>query len=403
MNSCQTFVGRSSTHWRTIVGRLNGSLWLLVAIAAFAAMAGCNESASGQSNFTSASGQLDFTSVVNGLISTAQTTNPVPSLCVAIGKKGNVIYSSCSGLIDVADKIPATPTSIYRIASVTKQFTAALIMLLANQNPPALSLSDPVSKYVPELSSDPAVTIMSLLNMSAGLVDYTTLPEVTSWFNGVAPATVIDALAPLPLDFPAGAAFEYSNSDPFVLGAVIESISGMSYSAYIQNTLLGPYGLNSTHYGPSPTGANAIGYTLDDSGAFVPALVIDPSALYAAGALTSDVLDIVKWDWLLLGGALLPAAAVSQMTTPPPINGSSHSEPSVYGFGLIATELYGRPLVMHGGTVPGFNDVTSTFTDIGWSIAVMSNISVNNYPVTSLWRQIVAAVSAPDSQFRSEC
>jgi hypothetical protein len=107
MNSCQTFVvGRSSMYWRTIVGLLNGSLWLLVVIAAFAAMAGCNGSASGQP---------DFTPVVNGLISTAQTTNPVPSLCVAIGKKGNVIYSSCSGLIDVANKIPATPTSIYRI------------------------------------------------------------------------------------------------------------------------------------------------------------------------------------------------------------------------------------------------------------------------------------------------
>jgi CubicO group peptidase (beta-lactamase class C family) len=115
------------------------------------------------------------------------------------------------------------------------------------------------------------------------------------------------------------------------------------------------------------------------------------------------VLDIVKWDWLLLGRKLLPAEAVKQMTTPPPINGSSHGEPSVYGFGLISTRLYGRPLVMHGGTVPGFNDVTSTFTDTGWSIAVMSNISVNNYPATGLWRQIVSAVCAPGSRYRPQC
>jgi CubicO group peptidase (beta-lactamase class C family) len=177
----------------------------------------------------------------------------------------------------------------------------------------------------------------------------------------------------------------------------------MSYGAYIQKTLLGPNGLAATLYGPSPNGSNPVGYTLDNSGSFVPAVVIDTSALYAAGGLTSDVLDLVKWDWLFLGGQLLPAQAIKQMITPPPINGSSHSEPSVYGFGLISTELYGRPLVMHGGTVPGFNDVTSTFTDTGFSISVMSNISVNNYPVTLLWRQILDTVCAPGSQFRPEC
>ncbi|MGC1678761.1 MAG: serine hydrolase domain-containing protein [Candidatus Binataceae bacterium] len=372
---------------KSIAGMIAGIFAILIA-------AGCN---------SSASGQPDFTSKVDQLIDSAQTTNKVPSICVAIGRKGNVTYTHCAGLIDVNHNIPATPTSIYQIASVTKQFTSAAIMILANQNPPALSLTDPVSKYVPELATDPGITIESLMNMSAGLVDYITLPQAPEWFSGVAPLTVINALAPLPLGFPSGTAFEYVNSDPFVLGVVIENISGMSYGDFIQTRLLAPNGLTSTSYGPSPTGANAIGYTRDDSGNLVQAVVIDPSATFAAGALSSDVMDIVKWDGLLLGGKILPADEVRQMTTPPPITGSSHAEPSVYGYGLVATDLYRRPIVMHGGRVPGFNNITSTFTDTGWSISVMSNIDVRDYLVDGLWRQILHTVCAPGSLFRPEC
>lgn len=306
-------------------------------------------------------------------------------------------------MIDIANNIPATPSSIYMIGSVTKQFTTTAIMMLANQNPVALSIDDPVSKYIPALSTDPGVTIASLMNMSGALVDYTTLPQAPDWFRGVTPSTVIDALAPLPLRFQSGTAFQYSNSNTFVLGAVIEKVTGTSYGNFIETRLLEPNGLASTHYGPSPTGANAVGYTRDEAGNLVPALVIDPSALYSAGALSSNVLDMVKWDWLLLGGGLVPAKAVTQMTTPPPINGFSHSEPSVYGFGLNSTQLYGRPIVMHGGRIPGFNDVTSTFTDTGWSISVMSNIDASNYVADLLWRQILDAICTPSSPFRPEC
>jgi D-alanyl-D-alanine carboxypeptidase len=374
-------------HLRTGVGIIACLFALLLA-------AGCNGSASGEP---------DFGTTVDRLIAAAQTTNKVPSLCVAIGRKGTVLYSQCAGLIDIAKNIPATPASIYMIGSITKQFTTTAIIMLANQNPPALSTDDPVSKYIPALLTDRGVTIASLMNMSAGLVDYTTLPQAPSWFTGVAPSTVIDALAPLPPHFQSGTAFEYSNSNTFVLGAVIEKVTGTTYGNFIETRLLEPNGLASTHYGPSPTGANAVGYTRDDAANLVPAVVIDPSALYSAGALSSNVLDMIKWDWLLLGGGLLPTKVVTQMTTPPPINGSSHSEPSVYGFGLNSTELYGRPIVMHGGRIPGFNDVTSTFTDTGWSISVMSNIDVSNYVADVLWRQILDAICTPSSPFRPEC
>jgi D-alanyl-D-alanine carboxypeptidase len=196
---------------------LGTGVGIIACLFALLLAAGCNGSASGEP---------DFGTTVDRLIAAAQTTNKVPSLCVAIGRKGTVLYSQCAGLIDIAKNIPATPASIYMIGSITKQFTTTAIIMLANQNPPALSTDDPVSKYIPALSTDRGVTIASLMNMSAGLVDYTTLPQAPSWFTGVAPSTVIDALAPLPPHFQSGTAFEYSNSNTFVLGAVIEKVTG---------------------------------------------------------------------------------------------------------------------------------------------------------------------------------
>lgn len=359
-------------------------------------LAACNGS-------DSASAEPSFNAQVDALIDSAQTTNRVPSICAAIGKKGNVIYSHCSGMIDIAGGTPATPTSIYQIGSITKQFTTVAIMMLANQNPPALALSDPITRYIPALTNASTVTLETTMNMSSGLVDYTTLPQVPQWYNGVAPGTVISALVPFGLHFPAGTAFEYSNSNMFLLGVVIEHASGMTYGNFLQRRILGPNNLTSISYGPSPTGPNAVGYTRDDKGDLTVVPNLAPSASYAAGALNSNVLDIVKWDWLFLGGQVLPSKLVAQMTAPPPINGSSHSEPSVYGFGVNSTELYGRPIVMHGGRVPGFNAITSTFTDTGFSVMAVTNIDVTGYVIDTVWRQIVDRVCAPTSEFQPQC
>ncbi len=126
------------------------SAWIVLFCLSVLTGAGCN---------SSASSEPDFSTKVDKLVDTAQTANQVPSICVAIGRKGKPIYAHCSGMIDLANNTPAPPESIYLIGSVTKQFTTTAIMMLANQKPPALSLSDPVSKYIPALSSDPGITI----------------------------------------------------------------------------------------------------------------------------------------------------------------------------------------------------------------------------------------------------
>jgi D-alanyl-D-alanine carboxypeptidase len=344
-----------------------------------------------------------FKGSVDNLIDRTVANNRLPSICVAIGKQGKVIYTHCAGQMNLAKNLPATPSTIYQIGSVTKQFTATALMLLANRKPSAVVLNAPVANYVPQMAPDPTITVANMMNMSAGLVDYTTLPEAAGWFGGVDPLTVVNAIAPLPLHFQSGTAFEYSNSDMYVLGVLIENVTGQTYGQYLQTALLQPNGLNATNYGPSAVGPNAIGYTRDDSGNLIPAIIVDPSASYAAGALTSNITDIIKWDWLLLGGHILPSKLVTQMTTPPPINGSGYGEPSVYGYGLMSTVLYGRRIVLHAGRIPGFNAITSTFTDTGWSIVVMTNIDVTNYVVDNAWREILETVCSPSSKFRQQC
>lgn len=205
-----------------------------------------------------------FSGTVDSLIDRTVANNRLPSICVAIGKRGKVIYTHCAGQMDLAKNLPATPSTIYQIGSITKQFTTTALMLLANQKPSAVTLNAPVANYVPQMATDPTITVASMMNMSAGLVDYTTLPEAAGWLNGVDPLTVVNAIAPLPLHFQSGTAFEYSNSDMYVLGVLIENVTGQSYGQYLQTALLEPNGLNATNYGPSPIGPNAIGYTRDD-------------------------------------------------------------------------------------------------------------------------------------------
>jgi D-alanyl-D-alanine carboxypeptidase len=159
-------------------------------------------------------------------------------------------------------------------------------MLLANQQPSAVTLNAPVANYVPQMATDPTIAVASMMNVSAGLVDYTTLPEAAGWLSGVDPLTVVNANAPLPLHFQSGTGFEYSNSDMFLLGLLIENVTGQSYGRYLQTALFDPNALNSTNYDPSPIGPNAVGYTRDENGNLIPGIIVDPSASYAAGGLT---------------------------------------------------------------------------------------------------------------------
>ena len=352
------------------------------------------------------SSYAEFAQFVTTTIDQAQTAPDLPpSICVAIGRRGAPFYTHCVGNAALAPRVAASPETVYQIASLSKQFTAAAIMQLNTVNPPAVSLDGLLTDYVPQMDSHPAITIRELLNHTTGLFEYTNLPQADEWGeSGVTPDEFVAALVPTPQVFMPESAFQYCDTNYYFLGLIIQAASGDAYDNYLRQQFFDPFKLSFTGYGPVLGVLNAAGYKLGPGQTLVPAEKVDVSALFASGGLSSNVLDLVKWDWLLLGGSILPQAAVEQMITPSGVPDYSTGIPSTYGFGLFSERIYHRRLVSHTGAVSGFFGFNATFTDDGWSIALLTNIDVDDDPqITNLGPKIIKAVCRPDSYFRNWC
>jgi D-alanyl-D-alanine carboxypeptidase len=169
-----------------------------------------------------------------------------------------------------------------------------------------------------------------LLNHTSGLADYTTFPSYLGWAtNGVSEATLLTAVSQAPLLFHPGTQWSYSNSNYFALGAVIEKVTGQSYEANLEQSVIQPLALTSTYYSLPPPPQSAIGYTMSTTGGIVPALVVNRSAPFAAGALSSSVIDFVAWDNALINGQVISAASFKEMTTPIPPRWGTREGPTV--------------------------------------------------------------------------
>lgn len=143
---------------------------------------------------------------------------------------------------------------------------------------------------------------------------------------------MVAAITPLPLNFPPGTAFQYNNTNYFLLGAIVARVGGDTFGGYLRDNLLLPFGLKETFDGPAPGVPNAAGYRGSDNQL---APVLDPAALRGAGSLSTTVLDLVRRDWLLLGGGILSPSVIREMTTPPRVPIFEKKEPSPYAMGLV--------------------------------------------------------------------
>jgi CubicO group peptidase (beta-lactamase class C family) len=278
---------------------------------------------------------------------------------VLVGRDGRVIYEGAFGEADRELHVRNTPAMHYRIASMTKQFTAALVLRLVEDG--LLQLDSPVSAYLPDYPRPQAdrLTLRALLNHSAGLPDYPRLPgfyerEAT---RGHTPAGLLALFDSLPLAFAPGSQWAYSNSDYIVLGAIIERITGQSYATAIRERLLAPLGLTQTAYDDPDevVEGRARGY-MRDSTRMINAPYIDPSAVYAAGMLRSTVGDIFRWAEQIRAGAVFKTKATADLMFSPQIPTSTPL--GDYGFGVFVgkQDLSGRSflVIQHGGTINGF-------------------------------------------------
>ena len=303
----------------------------------------------------------------------ASLAAPFSGFSVAVVKGRDTLMMKGYGSANIELGVPATPATIYRIGSLTKQFTSSIVMQLVEQG--KIRLDDPLSKYRPAIPAHwRAVTIHNLLNHTSGIPSYTDVgPSVRPLFVTGAPRdSLIGLLYSDSLMFAPGTGFYYNNTGYYLLGMLIEQITGKSYAANVAD-LVKPLGLQRTMYCSTtpliPGRAN--GY--DRQGpALVNASYIDMDIPYAAGSICSTAGDLVAWAQALSSGKVVRPESYRTMTTPMKL---ASVRPMTYGFGLTIDTLGTHRTVMHGGNVNGFAAGLIVLPDDSVYVAVLSNTS----------------------------
>ncbi len=301
---------------------------------------------------------------------------------VLVAWKGKVILSKGYGMANQHLGIPNTPETKFFIGSITKQFTAAAILKLAEEG--QLSVDDPIGEHLPTYPAPDAdrIAIHHLLTHTSGIPNYTEIPEVLlRRTTHLTPTDLMSTFAGRPLKFQPGTDFEYSNSGYVVLGAIIEAVSGQSYEAYLHANIFRPVGMHNSGYARREMAMpkQAVGYTQTEDGILINAPLIHLSVMHTAGALYSTVEDMLLWDQALYDGTVISRHSVQRMLTPGQ-NG--------YGYGWVIEGLYGHRHTFHGGYLDGFNTTFDRWVDDKVSIIVFANDDVA--PVKKIARGLAA-------------
>ncbi|HTM61878.1 MAG TPA: serine hydrolase domain-containing protein [Burkholderiales bacterium] len=293
-----------------------------------------------------------------------------PAVSVEVVRGGDTVVSAGYGTADLENQVPATAATLYRIGSITKQFTAAAVIRLVEQG--KVTLDDSIAAYVPNLPAAwRAVTVRELLNHTSGVPSYTDIGErwARRWGDPMPPDTLVALTANTPMWFKPGTNWRYDNSGYVVLGMLLDHVTGVPYPKFIETGLLRPLGLEHTYYCDThrvlPHRASGYAPTSDGWG---NAAYLDMTQPYAAGALCSTVGDLARWNILLAHGKVVSAASYHAMTTPTGAAKAHH-----YGFGLIAGSLSGHAMIAHEGGIPGFITSTAYFPADSLSITVLAN------------------------------
>jgi CubicO group peptidase (beta-lactamase class C family) len=274
-------------------------------------------------------------------------------VAVLVARDGQIVFQGGYGYADLAQKTPITPETKFRIGSVTKQFTAAAILKLAEQE--KLAITDLLAKFYPEFPNAGAITLRHLLTHTSGLHSYTDKPNFLAGVRApIAPADLIASFQKDPPDFAPGASFRYCNSAYFLLGEIVAKVSGQSLADYLRGTFFEPLGMKDTgiFVNATPPPGMALGYAMQD-GKTEPALDWDMSWAGGAGALYSTVGDLFRWNEALYGGRVGNAASLKAMTTPNPL--PPGADGLNYGYGLAISELRQLPMISHAGGLHGWS------------------------------------------------
>lgn len=314
----------------------------------------------------------DLNKAVDSLVSLQFKQNE-PGVSILIARKGNIIYQKTFGSANVELNVPMKPDMVFRIGSITKQFTAIGILQLVEEG--KISLQDSMQKYIPSFPSKSyTITIENLLTHTSGITDYSSLNDTTPYIDrwDYTPQFILGKFKNLPLDFTPGTKYGYSNSNYLLLGLIIEAATKKSYHTYIEENIINPLGLSHTFYANENTivPERVEGYTKDKS--FYQNCDYQSISLgYACADLLSNTEDLYKWNNALLAYKLVKKETLDKAFTPYKLSDGTFTK---YGYGWFIDDLQGVKCIHHEGQTSGFIAEEKYFPNDDIYVAILTNV-----------------------------
>jgi D-alanyl-D-alanine carboxypeptidase len=307
---------------------------------------------------------------VDDYVAAQMRRQQVPGLSLAVVQDGRVVKQQGYGFADLELQVPVTPETVFEIGSITKQFVAAAVMTLVEQG--KIDLNEPASRYLSDLPSAwHEVTVRQLLSHTSGIPDFEEILGYGAYRTPTTAQQLISVAAAKPLDFQPGAEWHYSNTGYYLLGLIIEKVSGVPYVPLIEKRILEPAGMTRTRSStPSEVIAGrASGYALED-GRLVNRDAIQPTAVGGAGDLVSTTGDLVKWNAMLDAQSVLATESYAQIWSNQSLADGSLSG---YGFGWFVSPVRGHRAQEHSGGTAGFSSDILRLPDDRVTVIVLTN------------------------------
>jgi len=311
-------------------------------------------------------------SAIDAAAAKTLATTGVPAASIAVVQDGRIVYAHAYGL--QREGVPARTEARYKIASISKQFTAAALLLLAEDG--KLSLDDPVSKYLPDLTRAKEVKVRQLLSHTSGYRDY--WPQDFSFIDMETPTTpghILDKWAKAPLDFDPGTRWQYSNTGYVAAGRIVEQLSGMQLLDFLKARVFDRLGMHPVDLDTGLTDADPLGYHRYAAGPVRVEQQPAPGWLYAAGELAMSASDLARWDISVIDQNVMKPASYHEQQTEVLLTSGAGTG---YGLGVEVDIAKGHRRISHGGEAVGYLSENRIYPDDRAAIVVLDNADFGN-------------------------
>lgn len=374
------------------------------------ALSGCVEPGPSEKSTTAVETDIALGDRVDAAAAIALREIHAAGLSIAVVRHGQLVLAKGFGYADLSERVPVSADTVFRLASITKEFTAAALLHLQEEG--ELSLDDRIGDFLPNYpAAVRRITIRDLLSHTSGLSDAAVIPIFEEGGVGYTRERIIDLVASQPLDFEPGTGHSYSNVGFIIAGMVIEEATGTTYGDYVTDEILEPLGLEQTRFCPDEQPADARwahGYD-PQHGNWSRALrlgrpptLVDPAPINmelvsSAGGLCSTVTDLARWPGMLR--SFLHPAAYREMSRPTVL---ADGTTVPYGLGIQIREFGSHPAVSHGGVVAGFVSIVADFPEDDVTVAILVNTRLLNLGLgVQLADRVLGAVfDEPGSRWR---